>query len=289
MNILHLSHTDISSDSRILKEMNCISKGVANSLVFGIGVLSENEKHKTRTSPMLSIYSINLISRKWRRLPTAVRHVISLIELTMKMLFKAIKIRPDLVHCHDTMVLPLGCILKVFTGCKVIYDAHELESDRNGLLPHLKKLTLWAEKICWRFVNVLIVVSPAIANWYKLNIGDKNTEIVMNAPYLMNTEEEVFSKDYLQDEFFIPPSSKIYIYIGILGKGRGVDLILEAFKDESIDSHVVFLGYGEFESRIKSASEIIPIFIYILLFLMLKLCPLLKVLILVSVLSRMSL
>ena len=119
MNILHLTHTDINSDSRILKEMQSISTYSSKYKVSGIGVTLDEEQHKTKKDNEIDIYSINLISRKWRFLPTILRHSCSLIELTSKMLFKAIKLKPQIIHCNDTLVLPLGVILKIFTGSGV--------------------------------------------------------------------------------------------------------------------------------------------------------------------------
>ena len=43
MNVLHLTHTDINSDSRILKEMLAIAKSSANYKVNGIGVNLDEE------------------------------------------------------------------------------------------------------------------------------------------------------------------------------------------------------------------------------------------------------
>ncbi|MBK9624803.1 MAG: glycosyltransferase [Rhodocyclaceae bacterium] len=70
--------------------------------------------------------------------------------------------KPDVVHCHDTLVLPLGVIVKLFTRATLIYDAHELESDRNGLTELQGRLTLWVERWLWQFVDALIVVNPSI-------------------------------------------------------------------------------------------------------------------------------
>lgn len=47
-------------------------------------------------------------------------------------------------------------------------------------------MTLFVEKLLWKFVDKLIVVSPSISMWYKENIGEKTTEIIMNAPVLKN-------------------------------------------------------------------------------------------------------
>lgn len=121
--------------------------------VKGIGASLDEETHKTKENDKLEIYSIKLKSRNWRFLPTILRHTCSLLELTSKMLFKAIKLKPQIIHCNDTLVLPLGVILKIFTGSKLIYDAHELESNRNGLSKTLGKMTLFVEKLLWKFIG----------------------------------------------------------------------------------------------------------------------------------------
>ena len=254
MNILHLTHTDINSDSRILKEMNSIVNINSYIKVKGIGVSLDEETHKTKENDKLEIYSIKLKSRNWRFLPTILRHTCSLLELTSKMLFKAIKLKPQIIHCNDTLVLPLGVILKIFTGAKLIYDAHELESNRNGLSKTLAKMTLFVEKLLWRFVDKLIVVSPSISDWYQENIGEKTTEIIMNSPVLKISNDEV-DKSYFRKKFNISDGSKIFLYIGILGEGRGIDLIVEAFKDNELKSHLIFLGYGELKDKLINLSK----------------------------------
>jgi hypothetical protein len=79
--ILHLTHTDITSDSRILKEMNCINNSHNMWVINGMGVQLGEETHNTKENSSLNICSINLISRRWRSLPTPLRHTCSLVEL----------------------------------------------------------------------------------------------------------------------------------------------------------------------------------------------------------------
>ena len=254
MNILHLTHTDINSDSRILKEMRSVSKDNSYKL-FGIGVImNEGAIDSTTGSEKLNIRSIILQSRKLTLLPAVLMHSFSVIELTIKMVFKAINLKPKVIHCHDTLVLPLGVIVKLFTGAKLIYDAHELESDRNGLSKTLGRITLFVEKLLWRSLDALIVVSPSIERWYKDNIGKKYSKIILNAPRVSESDFN-YDKSYLRENFSIHPDSKIFIYIGILGKGRGIELIVEAFKNNDINSSLVFLGYGELADELRGLAS----------------------------------
>ena len=64
--ILHLSHTDINFDSRIIKEMISLQKIFPDSEIQGIGIkLDENEKlKKSDTTNSLEILSLSLHSKK---------------------------------------------------------------------------------------------------------------------------------------------------------------------------------------------------------------------------------
>ncbi len=245
--ILHLTPTDITSDSRILKEMNCLaSQGYT---VSGLGVVMEEGGKRSNINPNVEIRSFGLRSRGLTWLPRTLRHMVLLLELFSKMLIPAIKYRPDIVHCHDTLALPLGAIVKLFTNSKLIYDAHELESDRNGLSRLQGTLTLLVEKCLWPYVDGLIVVSPSILAWYTRKLGPKLSSVVLNAPVYINDKQNGGS--YLRDKYGIPPEQQVFIYVGILGTGRGLDLITEVFAQPDVKSHVVFLGFGPLVGQLK--------------------------------------
>lgn len=252
--VLHLTHTDIESDSRILKEMGALAS--AGYDVSGSGVVLDEGAERSDIAFKADIDAIKLYSRKLTFLPRTLRHVASICELVTKMLPRAIRQRPDVIHCHDTLVLPLGVIVKFFTRAKLIYDAHELESDRNGLTRLQGLLTLRMEKVLWRFVDALIVVSPSIERWYHDSVGPKRSAIILNSPLF--SERLPQDEDYLRRKFSIPAGRKVFVYVGILGHGRGIDLLIEAFKDSKVSSHVVFLGYGELSDQLKRLEALHP-------------------------------
>ena len=250
-NSLHLTHTDIESDSRILKEMGALVD--AGYTVSGLGVMQNEGSQRSSIAFAAEVSAIKLASRQWTFLPTTLRHLVSLFELVAKMLPNAIRKKPNVVHCHDTLVLPLGVLVKFFTGAKLVYDAHELESDRNGLSVPQGVLTLWFEKILWPFIDALIVVSPSIQKWYYEKLGPKKSTVILNAPLFLKEDDS--GSNYLREKFSIPKSRKIFIYVGILGDGRGLDLITQAFMHKDMSSHVVFLGYGELSGQLKKLAE----------------------------------
>ena len=78
-----------------------------------------------------------------------------------------------MVHCHDSICLIAAVLLKRFVGCCLVYDAHELESDRNGQSRLFGAITLWIERVCWSSVDLFITVSESIDFWYQTKLGPK--------------------------------------------------------------------------------------------------------------------
>ncbi len=250
--ILHLTHTDIRSDSRILKEMRAAES--SGYTVYGIGIeLSEGAKNVDDGN--LCIKTLKIKSRSFTFLPKVARHALTFLEFFFKAFLHSLSLRPALIHANDTLVLPIAALIKVCSRARLIYDAHELESNRNGLSKTLGAFIKVVERIFWPFVDGLIVVSPSIKNWYLTHIGEKKSEIVLNSPFFENTGSG--AKLYLRSSFNIPDSAMVFIYIGILGQGRGIDLILDAFRG-SEKAHVIFLGYGDYWERLEGIAKSEP-------------------------------
>jgi glycosyltransferase involved in cell wall biosynthesis len=251
--ILHLSHTDIAFDSRILKEMNAALNSGYN--VFGIGIkLKSIEIGQRDANKSLHVNSLEIGSRKWRFLPRQLKHLAVYVEFFLKSVPKAISHKADIIHCNDTTVLPIALVTKLFTRAKLVYDAHELESNQDGQSKLSGILIKFFEKISWRFIDGLIVVSPSIKKWYNKNIGSKATAIVLNSP-ILSEENDIEATNYLKDFFGIPRDELVFIYIGGLGPGRGIELIRDVFKDKSLKSHVVFMGYGSYFNELNELSR----------------------------------
>ncbi len=254
--VLHISHTDIRTDSRILKELESHHRSGFLSVV-AIGVAATNENPVTNTSEGIGIRTLDLVmnSKKWR--PRLIRHLFTFVELFLRTFRSGIKMKPDVVHCHDTLVLPIGVFIKIFTGCKLVYDAHELESDKNGQSVLLSKATLYIEKACWKKVDLLVSVSESILNWYNENIGPKKNTLILNSPSIAKNDVN-FNNNYFHEKFSIPKDRLVFVYLGILGQGRGIEHILDAFSSDEIKSHVVFMGFGEFSEKIESVAQLKP-------------------------------
>lgn len=253
--VLHLTHTDLRYDSRILKELDAISK-FSDFDICAFGVFLDEKAAYTNQKFPFEIENIVLLTSKLNFLPKAIRYIFNLFEITFRFFFKAVRFQPNLIHCHDTMVLPIGYLLKSFFKCTLIYDAHELESNKNGQNAILSKSTLFIEKFCWPKVDFLITVSDSILDWYSVNLGKKNGSVILNSPILKGASTINFDKNnYLRDKFKIELDKKIFLYVGFLGKGRSIELLLNVFQKSEVISHIVFVGYGELEEIIRLSAE----------------------------------
>tara|TARA_B100000524_G_scaffold316832_1_gene195593 strand:+ start:1249 stop:2190 length:942 start_codon:yes stop_codon:yes gene_type:complete len=178
---------------------------------------------------------------------------LNLAELTLKIVFYSFKLKPDLIHCHDAFSLIPCFIISIFRKTKIVYDAHELESDKNGQNKIFKFITIFFEKIMWRKIDVLISVSDSIIEWYKKNYGFKNSLLLFNKPSLkLKKDKETFD---LRKKYKIDKNKLLFIYLGDLCDGRGIDLILEVFSKYRIESNVVFLGDGILKDLVLKYSQ----------------------------------
>ena len=261
--LLHISHTEIRKDSRILKELLALESLDEYERV-AIGVESNEGSSASMEIPEARIVSIRLFTELLSVLPRitivkVLRSGLKFLELTFAFFFRGIALKPKVVHCHDTLVLPAGVLIKFATGCKLVYDAHELESDKNGQTPLLSKATLFTEKMCWRSIDLLVSVSDSIIAWYIDNVGHKDHLLVLNSPKKeierSGELQPASTGKYFHQLYGIPNRKKLFVYLGVLASGRGIEIILSAFAHNSTDAHVVFAGYGDLSDYIQSYCE----------------------------------
>lgn len=244
--ILYLSHTDISTDSRILKSIDVAQS--ASFLTKAIGVKGREIDRLKNAVINKNIISLNLLSRHLTIIPNQIRHAISFVEFFIKSLIIAAKYKPNVIHCNDNISLPISCALKIISRSSIIYDAHELESNKNHQTKIAGKFVLIIEKLCWKYIDDLITVSSTIGDWYIKNIGEKPTTIIYNTPSFAESElSEYDDGNYLREKFNIASERKIFIYVGAIMPGRGLELLIKSFQIDGNNGAMVIMGYGDYK------------------------------------------
>ena len=179
------------------------------------------------------------------------------------------------INCHTLSSLPLGVLFKIFAKSKLIYDAHELETEKEGWVGLRRVIAKILERILIAYADSVIVVSDSIRKWYKNEYHLKEVHLIRNVPYretrisrdsnvllsgiskfpptyLLPPRGEDGGERYnLKERFKIENDEILFIYQGVLGSGRGIKILLNAFSKIEEKKHIVFMGYGVLEDMVK--------------------------------------
>lgn len=236
------------NDSRVIKETQTLRKaGYEVSVV----ALHDDREGLAEYEVMdgVAVHRIRLVSKSWSKLTPV--QVLKYIEFCVRAICE---IKADIVHCNDLNALPVGYILKSILRCKkIVYDAHELESEQEGQSRLVRTASKFLEGILIKKTDAIMTVSDGIAEWYESQYGIRKPYVVMNVPRWSEIPrtQNMFTKE---DARLL--GKKIFLYQGGLTSGRGIDYMLEAFQKRNDNKAVLmFMGYGELEERIKKAAE----------------------------------
>ena len=251
MKNIHITLTEFRNESRLLKEISSLtsSKLFDEFLVIALG--SDDLDVTVSRSKNFEVQRIRLRSRGLPK--NALFQLIKFVEFMIRCFFIVKRERGDVINLHTLALLPVGWGLKKIFRVKLVYDAHELETEKNGLHGARKKISKWVER---RFINscdLVIVVGDNIADWYANEYKTERPLVVKNAPFSVERKRN----NLFRKELGIQPEQKILLYQGGLMRARGVQLVLDAFKVRSKDDVVaVFMGYGELETDVKEAENL---------------------------------
>ena len=160
----------------------------------------------------------------------------------------------DILHCNDLNTLPVGVIVKkVFNkNIKIVYDAHEYETEVNGLKGIRKSIVKKLEKQLIRHVDTVITVSNSIAEEYVNLYNIQKPKVVLNTPKYTNIKK----RNLFREKFNINHNQTIYLYQGSLNHGRGIETVIETFKNMNRNTNIlVVMGYGPMEKEIIEISH----------------------------------
>lgn len=250
MNNLHISLTEMKNESRVLKETNSILNHNIASKVFIASLHADDLEEEKIYSNKLILNRFKLSSRKLSK--NLFVQILKYLEFIYRVAFFYSKKDITMVNIHSIALLPLGVLLKYLYQSKLVYDTHELETETGDYNSFRKKLAKFMEKYLIKKCDLIFVVSENIANWYEKEYNILRPVVVKNVPRLIDIKKT----NHFRENLSIKDDSIIVLYQGGLSRGRGVDLLLESFKKRSNDKVViVFMGDGELEEEIKTASK----------------------------------
>jgi glycosyltransferase involved in cell wall biosynthesis len=173
--------------------------------------------------------------------------------LAAKALKVALKTKPDIIHAHLHEGVFVGRIVQFFTRKPLIADYQG--SMIGEMLDHgfVKKGSLsykfnrWLENTVNKWPQK-IIFSSSQAKEFFLNNFNVDTEKVISFTEGTNTDD--FHPGYdvsnLREKLKLPEDKKIVIYLGVLTKYQGIDILINSvrsIREKYPDVHFLIVGY----------------------------------------------
>jgi len=235
---------NFTNDSRVLKEAISLQNEGYEVTVVALHHENLKEFEEVQNIP---VHRVKLKTMNWSK--NTIASLAKYIEWSYHVIKRYRKY--DVMHCHDLNALHLGVISKLFNRkLKVIYDAHEYETERVYQSKMEKRVAKVIEKFLLKYTDSVITVSDSIANDYVKLYGIKKPHLVFNTPNYKIIEK----KDIFREKFNIAKETIIFLYQGGVSKGRGILEFAELIKNKKEAAYVI-MGYGSLENDIKKFTE----------------------------------
>lgn len=251
---VHVTPTKFVNESRLLKQANSVLKQGCVDKVYVIAMYGEGLKRReVLENGIIVIRPSFPIARFFMLLSLMPSHRFEKIMLLVYSL-RIILLRPKLLNLHYVRLLKLCILKKIFKRLRIIYEAHELETESNGLSDHDKIELKSIECKYLPLVDHSFVVSPSIEKWYKNEYGISNITTIMNIPLRSGS---ILKKDLFREKFGLAKEDILFIYNGALFEGRGIQLLLQVFENiQDKSKHIIFMGSGVLAELIQSYEKL---------------------------------
>jgi glycosyltransferase involved in cell wall biosynthesis len=147
-----------------------------------------------------------------------------------------------MIHCHGLASLPVCVALKRKLGVPLLYDAHELETERDGWSLKTRLLAKVVERLAIGQADHTIVVGESIRQWYVAKYPGRPISLVRNIPA---SSASSVGRRSLRTEAGVPRDELLCVYAGVLSANRGVRKLIEIFERLPKTKHLAFVGYGD--------------------------------------------
>lgn len=134
--------------------------------------------------------------------------------------------KPDLLHCNDLNSLMAGVIIKQKTGCRLVYDAHELWPVSGPYFPsYLISFLKFYERKLIKHVDLTFTVSPDLVEIMKKWYNIENVKLLPNAEIFIESEK-------LIDTGIRKTANgrMVFLFQGGFAKDRGLEEIIRAWR-----------------------------------------------------------
>jgi len=241
MLVLH----DITYDSRVIREARTLSQAgyKVKILEFSDGQIPQRENLNGIEVSRIRIRTRDLLPKN-----TFFRGV-KYLEYLWTACRQAVREGADVYHAHDPYPLVPAFLGARSQRAKVVYDAHELWAEQEGISRSVAKVWRKILRFLLPRVDVVLTVNEAIAEVLHVEYGAKEKPIVvMNCQPRANPGRTLELAEFLKNKGI--QGKRIALYQGALKPGRGLSQLVRAFEFLEDDIVLVLMGDGTLKQEL---------------------------------------
>jgi glycosyltransferase involved in cell wall biosynthesis len=160
-----------------------------------------------------------------------------------------VRSRPTVVHAHDVNTLVTAWVAATLSGARLVYDAHEISTDREGYRS-IRSLVASVERILMPRAYATITTTDMRAKFFARAYSVPRPLVLQNRP----RRSPASKGERLRDELGLTRDWPIVLYQGGLQAGRGLEDLVEA-ATEVQNAYFVFLGGGRIENKLRERAK----------------------------------
>ncbi|MFI8643756.1 glycosyltransferase family 4 protein [Pseudomonas iridis] len=157
--------------------------------------------------------------------------------------------RADVVHAHDVNTLPTAWLAAKVSGAKVIYDAHEISTSREGY-NSFRRLVAVVEKFLMPRVQGTITTTDARAKFFARAYAIPRPVVLQNRPRITSSK----SSQRIRDQLQLAEPWPIIVYQGGLQQGRGLERLVRVAALVP-NAYFVLIGGGRLTQSLIALSQ----------------------------------
>lgn len=164
------------------------------------------------------------------------------------LLWRMVRCRARVIHAHDVNTLPTAWLAARLSGARIIYDAHEISTSREGYAS-FRNLVGFVERLLMPRVQGTITTTDSRAKFFARAYGISRPLVLQNRP-----RHTVMASSRIRDELGLAHDWPIVLYQGGLQQGRGLEHLVRAAAVVT-NTYFVLIGGGRLATELKQLIE----------------------------------
>lgn len=177
-----------------------------------------------------------------------IREVLSIISSAwtqLVLLYRLVESKPNIVHSHDVNTLLTAWLASVICRVPLVYDAHEISTDREGY-QNFRHFVGWIEKMLMPRSAGTITTTDIRATFLARAYNVTRPVVLQNRPRLTY----IAKNNKIRQELALTNDWPIVLYQGGLQQGRGLERIIDVAQEVK-NAYFVFIGGGRLEPKLR--------------------------------------